>query len=212
DASLLEAIQLTYVTVPTLMTRMPGGRKIAFRWVMIPGNEPTGDDRYVGITTVTREQWKALAHVVGRDDMIDDEQLGSMIGRFLRAKDVNPALQAYTKQHTAEEVEAVCVAARIPAAIVGNGRELPRNAQLEARDVFVQQPHEQWIRPRSPFRFHSVRDRELQPPSNADEPWATRSDASAAQSVGEHPLAGIRVVDFTAFWAGPFATAWLRAM
>ena len=33
------------------------------RWVMIPGNEPTGDGRYVGITTVTTQQWQALARV-----------------------------------------------------------------------------------------------------------------------------------------------------
>src|SRR5262249_31849858 len=37
DASMLEAIQLTYVTVPTLMARFPGGRKQSVRWVMIPG-------------------------------------------------------------------------------------------------------------------------------------------------------------------------------
>jgi crotonobetainyl-CoA:carnitine CoA-transferase CaiB-like acyl-CoA transferase len=212
DASLLEAIQLTYVTVPTLMTRMPGGRKIAFRWVMIPGNEPTGDDRYVGITTVTREQWKSLAHVIGRDDMIEDEQLGSMIGRFIRAKDVNPALHKWTRAHTAEAAEAACVDARIPAAIVGNGKELPENPQLRARNVFVQQPGEQWIRPRAPFRFHGVKDRELVPPSTGTEPWAPRPQATETKAVGERPLAGLRVVDFTAFWAGPFATAGLCSM
>src|SRR5262249_62429817 len=46
DASLLEAMQMTYVTHPTLMARFPGGRMMAFRWGMIPGNAPTADGRF----------------------------------------------------------------------------------------------------------------------------------------------------------------------
>jgi len=214
DASLLEAMQLTYVTVPTLMARFPGGRRNAFRWVMIPGNEPTADGRFVGITTITTQQWKALAGVIGRDDMADDDELATMIGRFLRAAEVNGALHAYTEQHTAEEVVAACVAARVPAAIVGNGAELPRNEQLAARDVFVAQPGEAWIRPRAPFRFHGVADRELTVPGAAPgSEWGPRRErVTRPDAPGPRPLAGIKVLDFTAFWAGPFATAWLAAM
>ncbi len=219
DASLLEAIQLTYVTVPTLMARFPGGRKQSFRWVMIPGNEPAGDGRYVGITTVTAQQWQALARVIGRPDQADDEELGTMIGRFRRADEVNGAIHAYTGQHAADDVVAACVDARVPAAIVGNGAELPRNEQLVAREVFVPQPEESWIRPRAPFRFHGVADRELAAPGavSVDGPgsWSTGARRSAPEGAavpGDRPLAGVRVLDFTAFWAGPFATAWLSSM
>ncbi|MDQ1435199.1 MAG: hypothetical protein QOF59_2015 [Actinomycetota bacterium] len=215
DASLLEAIQLTYVTVPTLMARFPGGRKQSFRWVMIPGNEPAGDGRYVGITTVTAQQWQALARVIGRPDQADDEELGTMIGRFLRADEVNGAIQAYTRQHAADDIVAECVAARVPAAIVGNGAELPRNEQLAARNVFVQQPGETWIRPRAPFRFHGVAERELVAPGAATGSWAAadrRPPQAGDPATGDRPLAGVRVLDFTAFWAGPFATAWLSSM
>jgi len=213
DASLLEAIQLTYVTTPTLMARFPGGRAQSFRWVMIPGNEPAGDGRYVGITTVTAQQWQALARLIGRPDQADDDELGTMIGRFRRAQEVNDAIHAYTGAHDADEIVAACVEARVPAAIVGNGAELPRNEQLAARNVFVQQPGEQWIRPRAPFRFHSVPDRELVAPGVAAGKWSPRAPATrSATAPGARPLAGIRVLDFTAFWAGPFATAWLSSM
>jgi crotonobetainyl-CoA:carnitine CoA-transferase CaiB-like acyl-CoA transferase len=211
DVSLFEAIQMTYVTVPTVMARVPGGRKLAYRWVMIPGNEPTGDDRYVGITTVTTQQWKAVAHLMGRDDMADDDELGTMLGRFLRNTDVNPALHKWTEGHRADELVEACAAARVPAVIVGNGAELPRNEQLTTRGVFVPQPGESWIRPRAPFRFHGVADRELVAPTSASSPWSTR-ERIEAPAVGERPLAGLKVLDFTAFWAGPFATAWLCAM
>jgi crotonobetainyl-CoA:carnitine CoA-transferase CaiB-like acyl-CoA transferase len=218
DASMLEAIQLTYVTVPTLMARFPGGRKQSVRWVMIPGNEPAGDGRYVGITTVTAQQWQALARVIGRPDMADDDELGTMIGRFRHAVDVNAALHAYTEEHTADDVVAACVEARVPAAIVGNGAELPRNEQLAARGVFVAQPGETWIRPRAPFRFHGVADRDLAAPASAapDEvrAWdrAAGNPVTRAVAPGSLPFEGIRVLDFTAFWAGPFATAWLSSM
>jgi crotonobetainyl-CoA:carnitine CoA-transferase CaiB-like acyl-CoA transferase len=214
DASMLEAMQLTYVVMPTLFARFPGGREHSFRWVMIPGNEPTGDGRYVGITTVTTQQWQSLARVIGRPDMADDDELGTMLGRFLRAEEVNGALHAWTTAHTADEIVAACVDARVPATIVGNGAELPRFDHLQARDVFVPQPGAQWIRPRAPFRFHGVRDRELAPPGSANDAneWSRADPQSVEDPPGERPLAGRKVLDFTAFWAGPFATAWLRAM
>jgi crotonobetainyl-CoA:carnitine CoA-transferase CaiB-like acyl-CoA transferase len=138
-----------------------------------------------------------------------------MIGRFVRAKEVNDALHAWTMQHTAEEIVDACVAARVPAAIVGNGAELPRIDHLVARNVFVHQPGEEWIRPRAPFRFHGVGDRELTAPTDAgDTVWTRRPSPrpTSASAPVARPLAGVRVLDFTAFWAGPFATAWLCAM
>jgi crotonobetainyl-CoA:carnitine CoA-transferase CaiB-like acyl-CoA transferase len=213
DVSMLEAIQMTHTVVPTLMSRFPGGGMASFRWVMIPGNEPTGDDRFVGITTVTEAQWRSLAQVIGRDDMAADEELGTMIGRFRRAQEVNDALRGWTGAHTAEEVVDACVEARVPATIVGNGAELPRFDHVIERAVLVPQPGESWVRPRAPFRFHGVSDRELVAPSEADAcDWPARARMHQPDAVGDRPLAGVKVLDFTAFWAGPAATAWLAAM
>ncbi|MET1001974.1 MAG: CoA transferase, partial [Acidimicrobiia bacterium] len=211
DVSMLEAMQLTFMTVPTIMTRFPGGRPVTFRWVMIPGNEPTADDRYVGITTVTTQQWLALCTVMGRDDLATDDELTTMLGRGMRADEVNGILRTWTKARPADEVVAACVDARVPATIVGNGAELPRFDHLAARDVFVRQPGREWIRPRAPFRFHGTGDRALAAPGVAAAPWPARAGGKT-EAVGERPLAGLKVLDFTAFWAGPFATAWLAAM
>jgi crotonobetainyl-CoA:carnitine CoA-transferase CaiB-like acyl-CoA transferase len=212
DVSKLEAMQLTMVTTPTLMANFPGGRHGTTRWVMIPGNEPCKNGQYVGITTVTSQQWLSLLRVIGRDDLTDDKKLTTMIGRFIRADEVNAILHEYTEGHTADEVVAACAEDRVPAAIVGNGAELPRFEQLLAREVFVGQPGEGWIRPRAPFRLSGVADRQLRAPEVAAEPrwsgsWDRRPDA-----VGERPFAGVTFLDFTAFWSGPCATAWFASM
>jgi crotonobetainyl-CoA:carnitine CoA-transferase CaiB-like acyl-CoA transferase len=221
DVSKLEAMQLTMLTVPTLMARFPGGRGSTFRFVMIPGNEPTSDGRYVGITTVTAAQWRALLRAMGRDDLTDDDELTTMIGRFVRAAEVNTLLHDWTGSHTADEIEAACSEARVPVALVGNGELLPQFEQLRSRDVFVQQPGAAFVRPRAPFRFHGIPDRPLEPAPLApahladDTPgWSERpaDPTGPHDAIGERPLAGVRVLDFTAFWSGPFATAWLAAM
>jgi crotonobetainyl-CoA:carnitine CoA-transferase CaiB-like acyl-CoA transferase len=217
DVSTLEAMQLTMLTVPTLMAHFPGGRGSTFRFVMIPGNEPTGDGKYVGITTITTAQWRALLGAMGRDDLTSDEELTTMIGRFMRAGEVNTLLHGWTGSHTAEEIEAACSAARVPVALVGNGELLPQFEQLRTRGVFVAQPGRAFVRPRAPFRFHAVADRVLEPAPAAIDPaatpWTARADrASSPLPPGTRPLEGVRVLDFTAFWSGPFATAWLAAM
>jgi crotonobetainyl-CoA:carnitine CoA-transferase CaiB-like acyl-CoA transferase len=222
DVSKLEAMNLTLSVVPTLMARFPGGRQQNFRFVMIPGNEPCGDGNYAGITTVTIPQWLALLAAIGREDLCADDDLISFLGRFMRADEVHEVLHGFTMQHTAQEVVDVCVAARVPAAVVGNGALLPEFAQPKARGGFVTQPGESWIRPRPPFRFSAVPDRELRPPapavpssdSCAEAPAGVGESAqrSVEADVGERPFAGLRVVDFTAFWSGPYSTAWLCSM
>jgi crotonobetainyl-CoA:carnitine CoA-transferase CaiB-like acyl-CoA transferase len=184
---------------------------------MLPGNEPTGDGRYVGITTVTKQQWVSLLHVIGRDDLAGDEELATMLGRFRRAQDVNEMIRGWTMQHTADEVVELCAEGRVPAAVVGNGQLLPSFAQLAERQAFVEQPGGGFLRPRAPFRFSAVPDRVMTPAPRLDEHTddpvpEPRPAGGLPGSVGPLPFAGVTVLDFTAFWSGPTATAWLSAM
>jgi crotonobetainyl-CoA:carnitine CoA-transferase CaiB-like acyl-CoA transferase len=217
DVSMLEAMQYTLVTVPTIMARFPGGHMISFRWVMLPGNEPTRDGEYVGITTVTTQQWRSLLYVMGRDDLAGDEELTTMLGRFRRAKEGNDAVRGWTMQHTAEEVVEKCAAGRVPAAVVGNGQLLPTFVQLAERQVFERQPGSNFMRPRAPFRFSAVPDRVTTPAprlgNHSDDPVPERRPVGGIPgAVGARPFAGVRVLDFTAFWSGPFTSAWWSAM
>jgi crotonobetainyl-CoA:carnitine CoA-transferase CaiB-like acyl-CoA transferase len=106
----------------------------------------------------------------------------------------------------------------VPAAVVGNGQLLPTFVQLAERRAFERQPAANFLRPRAPFRFSAVRDRVMTPAprlgvqEGEDDAPAPRPVGGTPGAVGERPFSGIRVLDFTAFWSGPFATAWWSAM
>ena len=158
---------VTLSTVPTLMARFPGGRLANFRFVMIPGNEPCADGNYVGITTVTIPQWLALLKAIGREDLCADDELVTFLGRFLRADEVHEVLQEFTMKHTAAEVVDICAAARVPAAVVGNGAAAARVRPAQ-RARWVRDPTRRVVDPpAAPFRFSAVADRDLDPPRPA---------------------------------------------
>ncbi len=188
----------------------------SFRWVMIPGNEPTGDGRYVGITTVTEAAVAGRSRtVIGRDDMAADDELGTMIGRFKRAEEVNDALARWTGAHTAEEVVDACVEARVPAtdrrqrcrAAALRPRDRARGARAAAGRVVGAPARAVPLPRRARPRAASRRARPM--PARRGRRASARAEPGA---VGDRPLAGVTVLDFTAFWAGPAATAWLAAM
>jgi crotonobetainyl-CoA:carnitine CoA-transferase CaiB-like acyl-CoA transferase len=216
DVSVLEAMQLTMLTYPTLYATFPGGGPRSYRFVMIPGNEPCADGNYVGLTANTVANWKAILRAADRDDLLTRDDLDTTMGRLMHADESNEILESWTRAHTAAEIEAMCESHRVPVAIVGNGRTLLEFEHLRAREVYVDQPGGSWRRPRAPFRFHGVTARDMTAapePGAAPPSWTAPARERPNGTVdSERPLAGVRVLDFTAFWAGPFATAWLAAM
>jgi len=95
----------------------------------------------------------------------------------------------------------------------GARRELPRFDHVIGAPCSCPQPGESWVRPRAPFRFHAVRDRELRTAIEADgERSVAGSQLSAIRASGGGNRSRGARARFTAFWAGPAATAWLAAM
>jgi crotonobetainyl-CoA:carnitine CoA-transferase CaiB-like acyl-CoA transferase len=225
DVSVFEGMVLTLATYPNLLhTGYPGTFGATFRWVMLPGVEPAADG-WVGITTVTVQQWLDLLTMMGRDDVRADKELWTMVGRGLRTDDTNALVHSWTRQHTVDEIVELGAKARVPVAPVGNGDTLPRMAHLRARDLFVEHPGGGFVQPRPPLRLTASPGPPLTPaPDLGQHTEEVRAEAvsrrrAAAPSSGtgpagtsERPLAGLKVLDFTAFWAGPFATAYLASM
>jgi crotonobetainyl-CoA:carnitine CoA-transferase CaiB-like acyl-CoA transferase len=112
---------------------------------------------------------------------------------------------------------------RIPVAPIGNGRTLPETDHFRERGVFVRSPGG-FLQPRTPWRLERTpmrapgaaprlgqHDDELRREAQRirRSPAGARAECASADPP-PLPFEGLRVVDLTAFWAGPFAS-WLLA-
>jgi crotonobetainyl-CoA:carnitine CoA-transferase CaiB-like acyl-CoA transferase len=213
DVSVLEAIQLTLLSAPTLSATFPGGAKRARRFVMVPSIHRCADGEFVGLSAFSPQQWFAVLDVVGRPDLKADRALSVPIVRIKRRAEVLAVVDSYLAGHTVGEAVAAFEAARVPVAHVRPASSLLQLEHAQARSLFTAQPGGTHLRPRSPFRFSSSADRHMEAPRNFDG-WSGPAAIIAPPdgSPPARPLAGLRVVDFTQFWAGPYATSWLVAM
>lgn len=176
--------------------------------VDVPSVAPARDG-WVGFCTITGQQWQSFAEMIGRPELGPDKELATGFQRFQQRHRVVPAIEAWTRERTVETIVAEASRHRIPVAPVGNGQTVLEMAQFKQRDMFGYNPAG-FRQPLPPFRLGKGA---LRPPAAAPhaggEQNTFRWAATARNTVptGTRPLQGIRVLDFTAFWAGPAASA-----
>jgi crotonobetainyl-CoA:carnitine CoA-transferase CaiB-like acyl-CoA transferase len=212
DISALEAMALTLLCYPSVAAKLPGGQRRRSTYLMIPGVEPCRDG-YVGLTTITGEQWQTFLAMIERPDLVADPTL-LVAPRRNERPDVVAAIHAWTMQRTVAEVMETASHFRIPAVPVGNGAILPAVEHVVAREVFDRNPRGGFSHARPPFRSSDTPRRQPAAAPRLGEgapPPGLPAPARPAQpgATPELPLAGVRVLDLTAFLAGPFATQYL---
>src|SRR5262249_55359546 len=218
DLSLLEVMALTMAPNQVVWESLAGQPGPFVRTVEIPSIEPARDG-WVGFCTITAQQWRDFLLVIERPDLIEDEALARWEERVRRAREVNAMIHGWTRRHTVAEIVERAAALRIPVAAIGNGETVTSFDHFVARGVFVTHPGAPFVQPRPPYRLSDATLRPLSPAPRlgADAGrWPDDDGAAAAHEPrapgGSGALAGLRIVDFTAFWAGPFATQYLAAM
>jgi crotonobetainyl-CoA:carnitine CoA-transferase CaiB-like acyl-CoA transferase len=179
------------------------------RAIEVPSIEPTADG-YVVFTTNSTQQIQALLRMIGREDLIADEELARANGRFKRRHEFSSAVHAYTGTRSSAEVLSEAAELRIPAGPVLDGGTVPTFEQFAARDVFAPSPSGRFRQPRVPYRIGGVEPRPFAPAPDAaaatdDVEWERRPVSPPSED-WQLPLAGIRVLDCTAWWAGPSAS------
>lgn len=215
DVSMLECMSVSFNVFESLHAQLsenPQDFAAGFaRTNETPAIEPTRDG-WVGLSTVTSDQWKSLSTLMGRPELADDPGLANILSRWKRRHEVMEPIAQWTKTHTVAEVLALAEQHRIPAAPLGDGRTIPTFDHVRERGIYVDHPGGDFIQPRPPYRISGISTRPFEPspllgstdPAAALAAWPPRNrPGGGGGGSGGAPLAGLRVVDFSALWAGP---------
>ncbi|MCU1487169.1 MAG: L-carnitine dehydratase/bile acid-inducible protein [Actinomycetia bacterium] len=204
DVAMLDCMAITMSTYPSVYADMAGRPPIAGtgRVIEVPSILPTADG-WVVVTTNSATQFHDFLVQIGRPDLLEDLDLAKAPLRFARRDEFLDAVRTYTTARTSDEVLADASDFRIPAAPVLDGATAPDFEQFVARGVLRPSASGRLRQPRPPYRLGDV---EAPMPGPVPAPRANAVEWDARPAPGAHdglPLAGIRVLDLTAWWAGP---------
>ncbi len=211
DLSMLEAMTAMQSSewLHSQLLRVPPIR----RTLEVPSIEPAKDG-YVGITMVTGQQWLDFCAMVQCPQLEEIEQLRFQIGRWAYRDLIREQIGPWLAERTVAEVVELGQLFRLPIAALGNGATIRDTEYVKQRDAFVANPAG-FHQPRPPWLMTACAPA---PPGataaagadNDRPPWTPRRTDAEPAPPGP-PLDGVRIVDLTAFWAGPAATHLLAA-
>ncbi len=177
-----------------------------------PSVEPTLDG-WVGFNTNARQQFDDFLVLIERGDLLGDPTWHAVQTRTAHWDEWNEIVCSWTRRHTTEEIVELAALMRIPVSPVSDAPTLVANEHCVARGVFIDDPLGEFRMPRRPWTI----DREPAPaPTRApalgadsgqvDARGTRVADSSVPGTAAPgRPFEGLRVLDITAWWAGPSA-------
>lgn len=222
DLSWLEVAALTGTNFADLFDSIRGRAELTTiaRSMETPSIEPTLDG-FVGFNTNTRQQFDDFCVLIERADLLAEPEWASLVTRATRWDEWNEIVHAWTTKHTTAEIVDAAAVFRIPSAPVADAPTLLAIDHVIDRGVFGPDPTGAFVVPRRPWTIdgRAAPAPTPAPPIGPTAPATTPPQAVAAArppiangSAADLPLARIRVVDLTAWWAGPSAAGMLAAL
>lgn len=147
-------------------------------------------DGHVSIGVVSDAEFDKLAISIDRPDLPADPRFADRELRWDNRDALDRELAAYLEAHDGDEIVATLQTGGVASAKVADARDITANPQLKSRNFWQAAPGGGTMPGYALSHFHP---HEMQARCNLGEP-------------GRLPLAGVRVLDFTIFWAGPSAT------
>ena len=217
DLSILETGHMVFSNFSETMNRLMNGSfeeaEHAFLApaVETPSIEPTADG-YVGFCTNSRQQFSDFLLMIERPDLQQDEALSQFAGRLMRFEEWTGIMRAWLSKKTTDEVIELASLLRIPVAPICSGETVLTHEQLVDRGVYAPDASGRFQQPRRPYRIDDEDPPapgpapKLDPAARPSFPKGQASLPSPAGDDGALPLAGLRILDLTAWWAGPSST------
>ncbi|MCU1394824.1 MAG: Formyl-CoA transferase [Ilumatobacteraceae bacterium] len=216
DTSVLDAVALTLTNMhPVTFFAEAGFARDPSPNSLVPGIHPTSDG-WVGFMTGTGQQWLDFCVLIERFDWMDEPDLIRAQTRSARRSEITDCINAWTSGRTTAEVIEFAAELRIPVAPVATGETAP----LINPSMYEPSPTGRFVQPKTPYILgDGAQLRVAGPPPKLGEHTARHTklvkqpDASfpRVRVFGDgppldEPFAGVRIVDLTAFWAGPSTT------
>jgi crotonobetainyl-CoA:carnitine CoA-transferase CaiB-like acyl-CoA transferase len=199
DVSMLEVLALCGTYYPVTFHDQLGYPMRRKRTVPTPG-VAAASDGLVGLGTGTGQQWLDFCVMVGHPEWMEDRSL------FLDRTALAPTIDGWVAEHTVAEVTDLASAFRIPNAPIVDGANAAGIDHFVERATFAPNPRDSAVNPVPPFRLSSASLPDRRPAPALGEHTATRppTERTARQRPNRSsPFEGLRVLDMTAFWAGP---------
>jgi benzylsuccinate CoA-transferase BbsF subunit len=100
-----------------------------------------GDDRWCAIAVFTDEEWLGFKRALGKPLWAEDKRFATLTGRLKHSEELNRLVEAWTKEHTAEEVMALLQRQGVAAGVVQDASDLAKDPQLNERGFFIELDH-----------------------------------------------------------------------
>jgi crotonobetainyl-CoA:carnitine CoA-transferase CaiB-like acyl-CoA transferase len=221
DLSSFEAMVLSLTYYFDLSSQWREG--LLPRGIEVPSIEPAKDG-WIGICTITSQQWKDFCAMIERTDLAEDPTIVDGVRRSARADELRAIFRRWTRERSVDEIAELAELLRIPVAPIGDGRNLPAMNHFAERGVFVPGPGG-FLRPRPPYQLEKSTLRPFGPAprlgAHTEEVRTERSTTGRATTCPTVrspeggpalPLAGLRVIELSTFWAGPVLASTLADM
>ena len=204
---------MTQLFNPITMQTQVGGVRVR-RYKATVADVVPSKDGYVGFAVVNRVQhWHDFCAMIGHPEWADDETLDNVFVRTERSDELNPVIREWAADQTTGDIVELASLLRIPCIEVGNGETIPQMDHFASEPFYDVNPDGGFLQPAAPFRMHppipgvaEVSGAPVVGTADHDRRAAGGARAVRARSrpTGTRPFDGVRVADFTSFWAGPF--------